>query len=269
SCSGTQKRSAVHAPVRGSIMTTVKVSRPAFFLRARMYGIVVRPAAKAICGQGGAKSVPGAPKRSPGAIGPHGASTCQSGDGAMRFQAISTPRASATPRQRASWPALPSLMIQALAPASGRLASSGALAVVWVCPLITDTFGGQFAPVESRMGCRSRNSGNVRGKNSLHSLRACPRPNGWFSGDPGMALRLDATDRRILRELMADGALTNVALAQKVGLSAPPCLRRVRALEDAGVIQGYTALVDERALGFALTAFALVGLHIQAEPDLN
>lgn len=84
-----------------------------------------------------------------------------------------------------------------------------------------------------------------------------------------MALRLDATDRRILRELMADGALTNVALAQRVGLSAPPCLRRVRALEDAGVIQGYTALVDERALGFELTAFALVGLHSQAEPDLN
>lgn len=84
-----------------------------------------------------------------------------------------------------------------------------------------------------------------------------------------MSLRLDATDRRILRELMADGALTNVALAQRVGLSAPPCLRRVRALEDAGVIQGYTALVDERALGFGLTAFALVGLHSQAEPDLN
>ena len=84
-----------------------------------------------------------------------------------------------------------------------------------------------------------------------------------------MALRLDATDRRILRELMADGALTNVGLAQRVGLSAPPCLRRVRALEDAGVIQGYTALVDERALGFELTAFALVGLHNQAEPDLN
>ena len=72
-----------------------------------------------------------------------------------------------------------------------------------------------------------------------------------------MALRLDPTDRRILRELMADGALTNVALAQRVGLSAPPCLRRVRALEDAGVIQGYTALVDERALGFSLTAFAM------------
>jgi DNA-binding Lrp family transcriptional regulator len=84
-----------------------------------------------------------------------------------------------------------------------------------------------------------------------------------------MAFRLDPTDRRILRELMADGAMTNVALAQRVGLSAPPCLRRVRALEDAGVIQGYTAIVDERALGFSLTAFAMVGLHSQAEADLN
>lgn len=84
-----------------------------------------------------------------------------------------------------------------------------------------------------------------------------------------MPLRLDATDRRILRELMADGALTNVALAQRVGLSAPPCLRRVRALEDAGAIEGYTALVDAAALGFELTAFAMVGLHSQSEPDLN
>lgn len=84
-----------------------------------------------------------------------------------------------------------------------------------------------------------------------------------------MPLRLDAVDRRIVRELMSDGALTNVALAKRVGLSAPPCLRRVRALEDAGVIQGYTALIDERALGFELTAFALVGLHNQAEQDLR
>jgi DNA-binding Lrp family transcriptional regulator len=84
-----------------------------------------------------------------------------------------------------------------------------------------------------------------------------------------MPLRLDAVDRRIVRELMSDGALTNVALAKRVGLSAPPCLRRVRALEDAGVIQGYTALIDEKQLGFQLTAFAMVGLHNQAEQDLR
>ncbi len=84
-----------------------------------------------------------------------------------------------------------------------------------------------------------------------------------------MTRKLDTTDWRILKELMADGSLTNVALAGKVGLSAPPSLRRVRALEEAGVITGYTALVDEQALGFALTAFALVGLHNQAEADLR
>ena len=84
-----------------------------------------------------------------------------------------------------------------------------------------------------------------------------------------MSVRLDATDWRILKELMADGSITNVALARRVGLSAPPCLRRVRALEEAGLVTGYTALVDERALGFELTAFALVGLHSQAEADLR
>jgi len=84
-----------------------------------------------------------------------------------------------------------------------------------------------------------------------------------------MSVRLDATDWRILKELMADGSITNVALARRVGLSAPPCLRRVRALEEAGLVTGYTALVDEKALGFELTAFALVGLHSQAEADLR
>lgn len=84
-----------------------------------------------------------------------------------------------------------------------------------------------------------------------------------------MTRKLDNTDWRIVKELMADGSLTNVALAGKVGLSAPPCLRRVRALEEAGVITGYTAIVDEQALGFELTAFAMVGLHNQAEADLR
>ncbi|MBY0227483.1 MAG: Lrp/AsnC family transcriptional regulator [Hyphomicrobium sp.] len=84
-----------------------------------------------------------------------------------------------------------------------------------------------------------------------------------------MTRKLDSTDCRILKELMADGSLTNVALAGKVGLSAPPCLRRVRALEETGVITGYTALIDERALGFELTAFAMVGLHNQSETDLR
>lgn len=84
-----------------------------------------------------------------------------------------------------------------------------------------------------------------------------------------MSVRLDAIDWRILRELQADGRITNVALADKVGLSAPPCLRRVRALEEAGVITGYAALVDEKVLGFPVEGFVLVGLHSQAETDLR
>jgi DNA-binding Lrp family transcriptional regulator len=80
--------------------------------------------------------------------------------------------------------------------------------------------------------------------------------------------RLDVTDWRILRELQADGRVTNVELAQRVGISAPPCLRRVRALEEAGIIKGFTALLDAKALGFDVTAFAMVGLHSQAEADL-
>ncbi len=84
-----------------------------------------------------------------------------------------------------------------------------------------------------------------------------------------MPPHLDVTDWRILKELMADSSITNLALAQRVGLSAPPCLRRVRALEQAGLISGYTVLIDEKALGYELTAFALVGLHNQSEADLR
>lgn len=84
-----------------------------------------------------------------------------------------------------------------------------------------------------------------------------------------MRVRLDTIDWRILRELQADGRITNVTLASRVGLSPPPCLRRVRALEDAGLISGYTVLLDEAALGFSLTAFAMVGLHNQSETDLR
>lgn len=84
-----------------------------------------------------------------------------------------------------------------------------------------------------------------------------------------MAITLDGTDWRILKELQADGRLTNLALAGRIGLSPPPCLRRVRALEEAGLITGYAALVDEVRLGFGLTAFAMVGLHKQAEADLR
>jgi len=81
--------------------------------------------------------------------------------------------------------------------------------------------------------------------------------------------RLDPIDRKILAELQADGRMTNVELAKRVGISAPPCLRRVRALEDAGYIRGYHAKVDSRELGFEVQVFAMVGLQSQAEADLS
>jgi DNA-binding Lrp family transcriptional regulator len=82
-------------------------------------------------------------------------------------------------------------------------------------------------------------------------------------------MELDATDWKILRELQRDGRLTNVALAGRVGLSPPPCLRRVRALEKQGLIRGYRALLDAAALGFEVTLFAFVGLKSQAESELR
>src|SRR5438270_9255775 len=80
--------------------------------------------------------------------------------------------------------------------------------------------------------------------------------------------RLDAIDWKILKELQDDGRMTNVELARRVGISAPPCLRRVRALEEAGFIKGYRGLLDEKLLGFEVTVFAMVHLTSQAEADL-
>ncbi|MEM9798128.1 MAG: Lrp/AsnC family transcriptional regulator [Pseudomonadota bacterium] len=81
--------------------------------------------------------------------------------------------------------------------------------------------------------------------------------------------KLDPIDRQILAELQADGRMTNVELARRVGISAPPCLRRVRALEEAGYIQGYHAEVDARMLSFEVQVFAMVSLTRQAEADLT
>ena len=80
--------------------------------------------------------------------------------------------------------------------------------------------------------------------------------------------KIDAIDRRIMAELQADGRMTNVELSKRLGISAPPCLRRVRALEEEGLIRGYHADVDARSLGFEVTVFAMVGLSSQAEADL-
>jgi DNA-binding Lrp family transcriptional regulator len=81
--------------------------------------------------------------------------------------------------------------------------------------------------------------------------------------------KLDIIDRTILAELQADGRMTNVELAKRVGISAPPCLRRVRTLEEQGFILGYHADVNARELGFEVQVFAMVGLVSQAEADLT
>jgi DNA-binding Lrp family transcriptional regulator len=80
---------------------------------------------------------------------------------------------------------------------------------------------------------------------------------------------LDNIDRKLLAALQAEGRVTNVDLARRVGLTAPPCLRRVRALEEEGVIRGYHAELDASKLGFAITVFAMVSLRSQAEQDLK
>ena len=81
--------------------------------------------------------------------------------------------------------------------------------------------------------------------------------------------KLDRIDRQILALLQEDGRMTNIELARRVGISPPPCLRRVRALEEAGLIRGYHAQLAAEALGFAVTVFAQIGLQSQAESDLK
>jgi DNA-binding Lrp family transcriptional regulator len=83
-----------------------------------------------------------------------------------------------------------------------------------------------------------------------------------------VTFELDAIDLAILAELQANGRITNVELARRVGISAPPCLRRVRALEEAGIITGFRALVDPRALGLSVVFFVFVQLESQSEAEL-
>jgi len=86
---------------------------------------------------------------------------------------------------------------------------------------------------------------------------------------PETNVQLDAIDRRILATLQQEGRITNVELSRRAGISAPPCLRRVRALEEAGVIRGYHADPDPRKLGWEITFFAIVGLDSQREAVLS
>ncbi|MDR3450253.1 MAG: Lrp/AsnC family transcriptional regulator [Alphaproteobacteria bacterium] len=81
-------------------------------------------------------------------------------------------------------------------------------------------------------------------------------------------VKLDRTDLRILRELQHDGSITNVDLAKKAGISAPPCLRRVRALEEAGFIRGYHADIASDKLGYGITVFTMVSLTNHSESDI-
>lgn len=82
-------------------------------------------------------------------------------------------------------------------------------------------------------------------------------------------VKLDRIDRNILSDLQANGRMTNVELARRAGISAPPCLRRVRALEAAGFIRGYHADLEPKSLGYNVIVFAHVGLSSQAEADLD
>ena len=82
-------------------------------------------------------------------------------------------------------------------------------------------------------------------------------------------IKLDSIDRKILAQLQADGRMTNVELARRVQISPPPCLRRVRALEEAGFIKGYYAKLDPKTLGFEVSVVVMVGLTSQADADLR
>src|SRR3984957_4540826 len=81
--------------------------------------------------------------------------------------------------------------------------------------------------------------------------------------------KLDRIDRRILSDLQANGRMTNVELAERAGISAPPCLRRGRRVARAGMIKGYHAELSPEALGYSVSVFALVRLNSQAETDLK
>ena len=170
-------------------------------------------------------------------------------------------RASAHPCRRQ-----PVVMIHARSPASGRW-------FLAVCIHVADRSLSSLVPALSIPLCAATSPPSQRPRpgtptgtadcmppalakaGGLVQRSLAPAPRG-FGADASaenrapMAVRLDPLDWRILKELQADGSMTNVALASRVGLSAPPCLRRVRALEEAGLIAGYTVLLDEAALGF-------------------
>src|SRR5215469_16746006 len=132
-----------------------------------------------------------------------------------------------------------------------------------------------FAPKHSsRVSLpRARACGGPSPVSSAHASAVASRgsacniitKSGKRRGHPMRRIKLDKIDRRILRDLQANGRMTNVELARRAGISAPPCLRRVRRLEEAGVIRGYHADSDPQKLGWEITFFAIVGLDSQKE----
>src|ERR1700759_704650 len=100
-------------------------------------------------------------------------------------------------------------------------------------------------------------------------LRALRRLRSLRKPELHVSKNLDEIDLKILSEIQADVRITNVELAKRVGISPPPCLRRVRTLEEEGYIQGYRGLLDPRRVGFDVTVFAAVHLSSQADADLR
>lgn len=92
---------------------------------------------------------------------------------------------------------------------------------------------------------------------------------GRDSDVPSSLARLDAVDLRILSELQTNGRITNIDLADRVGLSPPPCLRRMRSLRTRGYIRGFRALIEEKLLGFEILAFVMIQLESQANARLS
>ncbi|HVU82454.1 MAG TPA: Lrp/AsnC family transcriptional regulator, partial [Rhodanobacteraceae bacterium] len=125
-----------------------------------------------------------------------------------------------------------------------------------VSALQSGTFRRRIIILPTDRRSRSGNCGKTR-------RETAPPVGGWFMAN------LDSIDRRLLAELQREGRVTNVELAHRVGLTAPPCLRRVRALEEGGVIRGYHADLDGAKLGYTITVFAMVSLKSQAEEDLK
>lgn len=104
-----------------------------------------------------------------------------------------------------------------------------------------------------------RRSGTARASRDASARRAPP------TNEPP---RLDAIDRRLLAALQTDGRLTATELAERAGLTTSPCLRRLRRLEETGIIRGYAALVDQQKVGLPISVFVSIKLEKQREEAL-